>query len=146
MAANGKCKWRDEGAMEQPISVVLKFEQAINSHNADAVCALLTPDSTFVDSVGNKIEGTDKLRPAWEGYFKMVPDYSISHSDIFANGEIVAVFGAAQGTFSKDGTLRREDFWKMPAAWRAIVKDGKIARWEVFADNEPIRVIMRKYK
>jgi hypothetical protein len=74
----------------------------------------------------------------------MVPDYTIAHSDIFANGEIVAVFGSAQGTFSKDGALRREDFWKMPAAWRAIVKDGKVARWEVFADNEPIRAIMRK--
>jgi ketosteroid isomerase-like protein len=132
--------------MEEPINIVLKFEQAINSRSVDAVCALLTPDSIFVDSLGNKIEGTDKLRSAWEGYFKMVPDYSISHSDLFASGEIVAVFGSAQGTFSKDGTLRREDFWKMPAAWRAIVKDGKIARWEVFADNEPVRAIMRKYK
>jgi ketosteroid isomerase-like protein len=132
--------------MEEPISVVLKFEQAINSRSADAVCALLGPDSVFVDSLGNQIEGADKMRSAWEGYFKIVPDYAISHSDIFANGEIVAVFGSAQGTFSKDGTLRREDFWKMPAAWRAIVKGGKIARWEVFADNEPLRAIMRKYK
>lgn len=132
--------------MEEPISVVLKFEQAINSRNADAVCALLTPDSIFVDSLGNQIEGAAEMRSAWEGYFKMVPDYAISHSDIFANAGIVAVFGSAQGTFSKDGTLRREDFWKMPAAWRAVVKDGKVARWEVFADNEPLRAIMRKYK
>ena len=132
--------------MEEPISVVLKFEQAINSRSAEAVCALLTPDSIFVDSLGNQIEGAAKMRSAWEGYFKMVPDYAISHSDIFANAGIVAVFGAAQGTFSKDGTLRREDFWKMPAAWRAVVKDGKVARWEVFADNEPLRAIMRKYK
>jgi hypothetical protein len=57
----------------------------------------------------------------------------------------VAVFGSAQGTFSKDGQIRKEDFWKTPAAWLAMVKDGKIALWQVFADNEPIRAIMRKY-
>lgn len=132
--------------MEEPISVVLKFEQAINSRSVEAVCGLLTPDSIFVDSLGNQIQGTAKMRSAWEGYFKMVPDYAISHSDIFALGDIVAVFGSAQGTFSKESAPRREDFWKMPAAWRAVVKDGKIARWEVFADNEPLRAIMRKYK
>ncbi len=107
--------------MEDAISVVLKFEQLINSRDADAVCALLTGDSVFIDSLGNRIGGAAKMRPAWEGYFKMVPDYTISHSEIFANGDTVAVFGSAQGTFSKDGQLKKEDFWKTPAAWRAVI-------------------------
>jgi ketosteroid isomerase-like protein len=132
--------------MEEPINVVLKFEQSINSCDAEAVCSFLTADCILVDSLGNRVEGTDKMRPAWEGYFKMVPDYTISHSDVFANGDTVAVFGSAQGTFSKDGKRRKEDFWKTPAAWRAVVKGGKIAQWQVFADNEPIRAIMRKYE
>lgn len=131
--------------MEQPINVVLKFEQLINSRQAEAVCSLLAPDSVFIDSLGNRIEGAAKIRPAWEGYFKIVPDYTISHSEILADGDLVALIGSAQGTFSKDGKLRKEDFWKTPAAWRAVVKDGKIALWQVFADNEPIRAIMRKY-
>lgn len=78
----------------------------------------------------------------------MVPDYSISHSEIFADGNTVAVFGSAQGTFvhPKDGgQIKKENSWKSLAAWRAVVKDGKIALWQVFADNEPIRAIMRKY-
>jgi ketosteroid isomerase-like protein len=131
--------------MEEPISVVLKFEQAINSRQADAVFALLTEDSVLIDSLGNRVEGAAKLRPGWEGYFKMVPDYSISHGEIFADGNTVALFGTAQGTFSKDGTLGKEDFWQTPAAWRAVVKDGKIALWQVYADNEPIRAIMKKH-
>lgn len=105
----------------------------------------MAADGEFIDSLGNRIQGTEKLRSAWAGYFKMVPDYSISHSEIFANGNTVAVFGSAQGTFSKDGQLAKENFWKMPAAWRAVVKDGKIAIWQVYADNEPIRAIMRKH-
>ncbi|HEX7289292.1 MAG TPA: nuclear transport factor 2 family protein [Candidatus Angelobacter sp.] len=128
-----------------PIDVVLKFEQAINARNVDAICALLTPDSVFIDSLGNRLEGQQKMRPAWEGYFKMVPDYTISHSEIFSNGDTVALFGSAQGTFAKDGQLKKEDFWRTPAAWRAVIKDGKVAVWQVFADNEPIRAIMRKY-
>lgn len=130
--------------MASPIEVVLQFEQAINSRAPEAICALMAPDGEFIDSLGNRIQGTEKLRAAWMGYFKMVPDYSISHSEIFAQGDTVAVFGAAQGTFSKDGQLRKEDFWKTPAAWRAVVKNGKIAIWQVYADNEPIRAIMRR--
>ncbi|HEY2495857.1 MAG TPA: nuclear transport factor 2 family protein [Candidatus Angelobacter sp.] len=130
--------------MDEPIQVVLQFEQFINARNPKTISADMTADAVFVDSLGNRVEGTAKLQAAWEGYFKMVPDYSISYSEIFADGNTVALFGSAQGTFSKDGTLKKENFWKTPAAWRAVVKDGKIAVWQVFADNEPIRAIMRK--
>lgn len=105
----------------------------------------MTADGEFIDSLGNRIQGTEKLRSAWTGYFKMVPDYSVSHADIFANGNTVAVFGFAQGTFLKNGQLAKENFWKTPAAWLAVVKNGKVAIWQVYADNEPIRAIMRKY-
>jgi ketosteroid isomerase-like protein len=132
--------------MEEPINVVLRFEELINSRRAEEVCSLLTPDSVLIDSMGNRTEGASKLLSAWTGYFKMVPDYTISHSEILASGELVAVFGSAKGTFTKDGNLRKEDYWETPAAWRAIVNNGKIALWQVFADNEPIRAIMRKYE
>jgi len=129
--------------MEDPIAVGLQFEHAINSRSAEAVCALLTPDSVFIDSLDNRVKGADKMRPAWAAYFKMVPDYSISHSEVFANGNTVAMFGSAQGTSSKDGSIHKENYWHTPAAWRAIVNSGKIALWQVFADNEPLRTLMR---
>src|SRR5215469_11573130 len=110
-----------------PIEIVLKFEQLINSRSADSVCTLLTPDSVFIDSLENRITGPDKPRGAWQAYFKMVPDYSISHTEIFASGDTVAMFGYAQGTLAKGGELKKENFWKTPAAWRAVVRDGKIA-------------------
>ena len=130
---------------DNPIQVVLKFEELINSRNPEAISAFMTADAEFIDSLGNRIQGTEKLRSAWAGYFKMVPDYSISHAEIFADGDTVAMFGSAQGTFSKDGQLGKENFWKTPAAWRAVAKEGKIAVWQVYADNEPIRAIMRKH-
>ena len=128
-----------------PIPVVLKFEQLINSRDAEAISGLMATDGEFIDSLGNRVQGTERLRSAWAGYFKMVPDYSISHSEILANGNTVAIFGSARGTFSRDGQLAKQNAWSAPAAWRAVVKDSKIAVWQVYADNEPIRAIMRSY-
>lgn len=130
--------------IESSVSAVLKFEELINAKDPEAIVGLSTEDSVFIDSLGNKIQGAKKLREAWAGYFRMVPDYSISHSEIFADGHTVAVFGTAQGTFAKSNDLKKENFWTTPAAWRAVVREGKIAVWQVFADNEPIRAIMRK--
>lgn len=127
-----------------PVDVVLEFERRINSRDAANVIALLAPESQLIDSLGGRVQGLEKLRSAWEGYFKMVPDYSIAHDEIFRQGETVAMFGTAQGTFSPDGQIRKENYWTTQGAWRALVKDGKIALWQVFADNEPIRAVMRK--
>ena len=130
--------------MSHPVDVVLQFEHAINSRNPEAICALMSSDGEFIDSLGNHIQGAEKLRAAWTVYFKMFPDYSISHTEIFAEGSTVAIFGAAQGTLAADGEIKKENFWKTPAAWRAVVRDGKIEVWQVYADNEPARAVMRK--
>lgn len=131
---------------QNAVELVLEFERLINAHNVEAIAGLLTEDSVFIDSLGQKIQGVGNLRGAWAGYFRMVPDYSISHSEIFSNGDNVAMFGIAQGTFARGVEMNTEDFWKTPSSWRAVVRGGKIAVWQVFADNEPIRAIMRKYQ
>ena len=57
-------------------------------------------------------------------------------------GNAIAMFGRARGTFAVDGKLARENFWEIPAAWRAVVKDGRVAEWRVYCDNDPARKIM----
>jgi ketosteroid isomerase-like protein len=41
----------------------------INARNAEAICALMAADGEFIDSLGNRIQGAEKLRFAWTGYF-----------------------------------------------------------------------------
>jgi hypothetical protein len=58
------------------------------------------------------------------------------------------MLGVARGTYSPDGQLRAENRWETPAAWRALVEygpaeDGLVAEWRVYADNEPMRRLMR---
>jgi len=54
----------------------------------------------------------------------------------------VAVFGTARGTYALQGKLRKENHWEVPAAWKAMVQEGCVAEWRVFADNWPAGKIM----
>jgi hypothetical protein len=64
--------------------------------------------------MGAHIKGAEKLRAAWTEDFKMFPDYSISHSEILANGDTVAVFGEAQGMLANGRFCRVLD-WRTGA-------------------------------
>ena len=126
------------------IRAALEFVRAISAQNVDAVAALMTPGHRFIDSLGNPVIGRDAMRTGWAGYFGMVPDYSIAIDETYANGSVVLLLGTAQGTYrSKDG-LRPGNRWHTPIAIRAQIEEGQIAEWRVYADNEPIRVLMRK--
>lgn len=125
------------------VDVILKFEQMINSRDADAICSMMTADAVFIDSLGNRVEGMGALRSAWENYFRIVPDYSIQHTEVFVNENRATMIGWASGTLSKGGTQQKVHPWSMPAAWLVAVRGGKIALWQVFADNEPLREIIR---
>jgi ketosteroid isomerase-like protein len=119
------------------------FVEAVNAHDPAAIVALTTADHRFIDSLGNTIAAA-KLAEAWQSYFRMVPDYRIAVTRWIADGDTVVALGTASGTFTSDGTIRPENAWSTPAAWRALIRDGKVAEWQVYADNEPIREIMRR--
>jgi len=134
--------WGVQMAEKEPVAVVLDFMERINSGNVDSICAALTTDHIFVDALGAKFVSRETMRTAWTYYYKIIPDYKVSHEELFAKGDIVAVFGTARGTFSDDGKLKKENFWEIPAAWKAVVRDGLVAYWQVFADNRPVRKLM----
>lgn len=124
------------------VDVAMAFVAKINEHDVDGLVSLMTPDHVFVDALNNTFRGADKMRQAWKGYFALFPDYAIEVTDAFNKGEIVAMFGKARGTLAVNEKLARENFWEIPAAWRAAVKDGHVAEWRVYCDNDPARKIM----
>jgi uncharacterized protein (TIGR02246 family) len=127
-----------------PLEIIKYFIQAINRHDVPALLDLMTPDHRFVDSLGNKIEGLQKLSAVWEGYFQMVPDYHLDIQNQFVSGNDVALFGTAGGTFSVAGTILPENGWSTLVAIRATVVSHQIREWQICADNEPIRAVMRR--
>ena len=124
------------------LQVVRAFVDAINVHDVDAILSLTAPDHRLVDSLGNVL-APEMLSSAWQGYFAMVPDYRIDVTHWLEDEEMLLAAGKASGTLSVANTIKPENFWSTPAAWRAVVRDGKVAEWQVYADNEPIRRIMR---
>lgn len=124
--------------------IVYYFVEAINKHDIEKIYALMTDDHVFIDAHGNQVEGKDKMKWGWAGYFQLFPDYKIEISDIFENGETIAAFGFAEGTFKGLKTMDNENFWRLPASWKAIVDDGKIKYWQVYADSKiPFDIISR---
>ena len=131
---------------ESAEAVARAFAEAINRHDVDALCNLMTPQHRFVDSMGNVAEGREKMRAAWKGYFGIVPDYMIAIDESYGAGQVVVMLGEARGTYAPDGKLKPENRWKTPAVFRARIEEGKVAEWQVYADNEPIRQCMARSK
>jgi ketosteroid isomerase-like protein len=111
----------------------------INSHDVDAIAALLTADHRFIDSLGVVVQGREALRAGWRQYFRLVPDYRIDIEHVLADGEHVVLLGIARGTYTPDGTLSPKNAWTTPGAWRALINEQLVAEWQVYADNDPIR-------
>jgi ketosteroid isomerase-like protein len=127
-----------------PAETVLRFLERINQRDADQLAELMTADHVFVDSIGQSVRGRDRMRAAWRGYYAFCPDYWVSHEAIFENGNAVAVFGAAGGTIAAQGQLPPENQWRTPAAWLAVVENGLVKQWRVYADNKPVYDILAR--
>ena len=128
-----------------PKDVVLRFIDAVNRRAVEEIADLMTDDHLFIDSLGAEVRGRGAMREGWMGYFSMVPGYGIAVSEVIPSVGTVAVFGTASGGYAPGGGPPHEDRWSTPAAWRAVVKGARLAVWQVFADNEPIRRLMREH-
>jgi ketosteroid isomerase-like protein len=132
--------------VQNPVELVLKFLEKINQHDVHGLASLMSEQHVLVDSLGNRFQGREKLEAGWQAYFNMCPDYAVSHEEIFDHGNIVAVFGFAGGTIAAKGGLKPENRWRVPAAWMATVRSGKLVEWRVYADNKPVYEILSRLK
>jgi ketosteroid isomerase-like protein len=124
------------------VRTVLKFVNEVNRHDLESITGMLADDHLFTDGLGQEFRGKAKMREGWAEYFRQFPDYHIGIKEWFQNGRVVGLFGVASGTYAVNGTLPAENRWKVPAAWRAVVRDGQLAQWQVFVDNEPVWKVM----
>jgi ketosteroid isomerase-like protein len=122
------------------------FVDAINGHNVDAICSLMTDDHAFIDSQGNEVFGKEKMRAGWSGYFQLFPDYTIEITTVFIDGNTVGAFGFASATF-EGLSSKKENYWRLPASWKADIKGDKIQCWQVYADAKiPFDIIDKNRK
>lgn len=122
---------------------VLTFTDRINAHDVEGLAELMSEDHRFIDAHGNEVVGKEKMVGGWRGYFEWFPDYYLEVTEVFENGDTFAMFGFAGGSFKG----KESESFRLPAAWKAIVKDGRLALWQVFADTKiPFEIIERNHE
>ncbi len=115
------------------IKAALEFVHAINSHDVKRIAHLMTEDHVFIDSRGNKMNGSKQMSSGWVAYFKMCPDYKIDIEETIEKGNLVALFGRTSGTYILEN-IPDGIYWECTAAWKAVVENGKTKLWQVYAD------------
>ncbi|MBI3189189.1 MAG: nuclear transport factor 2 family protein [Ignavibacteriales bacterium] len=126
------------------IEIVKAFIEQINIQNVVGLTSLMTDNHTFIDAQNHKFVGVETMKAGWLGYFTLFPDYRIEVEQMFEDGNTVTVFGYASGTY-KGMSDTPDAHWRLPASWKAIVENGKIKLWQVYADTKIPFEIMQKY-
>jgi ketosteroid isomerase-like protein len=126
------------------IDIVNNYVRAINSGSIDKICDMETEDYVFIDAHDNRVVGIENMRKAWSKYFEMFPDYNIEINETIVKDSMVCLFGYASGTYKNLKNEKNSNFWRIPAAWTAIVKKNKISQWQVYADNIIVMEIINR--
>jgi hypothetical protein len=105
----------------------------------------MTDDHKFIDSHGNEVVGKEPMKAGWIAYFQLFPDYKIEIRELFLSNDTVAAFGFASGTFQGSYNAK-ENYWRLPASWKAVIKNAKIYLWQVYADSKIPYDIMNNIK
>jgi ketosteroid isomerase-like protein len=111
------------------MKTITEFAAAINSHDLEKIAVLMSDDHKFIDAHGHEMAGKETMKAGWGSYFGLFPDYYIEIEQILSKGDLAVACGYA-------GAGRGKKAWRIPAAWRAIVRDRKIKLWQVYADTK----------
>ena len=121
------------------LTTVEKFVAAINAHDSRRIIASCTPSHVFIDSLGAKVTGLANLRQGWDWYFATFPDYRIEIRGVMSERNAVLLHGVAAGTHAASASK-----WRIPAAWRAKVRNGLVSEWQVYADNKSVYELLSR--
>jgi len=121
----------------------LALVSAIHDHDFEALERLLAPEHVLIDAAGVEVRGAPAVPEAWRTYLGWFPDYRMRIERRFDSEGRVALFGLASGTYA-GATSPARGRWAIPAAWLAEVRGGRVTRWQVFADNQPVRAILER--
>lgn len=124
--------------------IVETFVDAINGGHAERVVPLMGGSGIFIDSLGNRIEGREKLLAGWRAYFQLFPDYRIEIEGMLIEEQEVMLHGWAGGTLHRGGRAVDGGGWRIPAAWRAVADSRRVTLWQVYADSKPVYALLER--
>ena len=115
--------------------IAIRFVNEINRHDLGALNSLMTPDFRYIDNRGHETRGRDRTCAAWTAYFQAHPEYRIAIREHMSTGPVVALFGTTSGI---PPSPSHASGGPVPAAWRAVISEGRVAEWKAFGGPETI--------
>jgi ketosteroid isomerase-like protein len=109
--------------------VAAVFVDAINSHDVEALCLLMTDNCMFTDACGRTHHSVDSLRKAWHDTFRWFPDYQIRIERIVVDGQFVVLIGSTRAKADS------EQCSAIPTVWTAEIEDNRVSSWRVYAES-----------
>ena len=108
------------------------FVDAINTHDVEALCLLMTDDHVFTDACGRTHNSVDSLRQAWLDTFRWFPDYQIRIDRFVVDGQFVVMIGS---TSAKPNS---EHCSAIPTVWTAEIEGNRVHAWRVYMNTMPV--------
>lgn len=110
----------DTSTSEATLAAVHRFNEVFNRHDVDGIMAMMTDNCVFESTSpapdGQRFEGQDAVRKAWEDLFRVSPDAVFDAEEIFAADDRCVV----RWVYSyRGGHIRGVDVMR--------VRDGKVA-------------------
>ena len=124
-----------------PSEVAFAFVEAINAKDIESLSALMTVNHKFIDGDGSEHVGKVQMKEGWTEHLKLIPDLTLSISRHFVENNTVVLLGQSKGTIIQNGELRPENSWEVPCAWRVLIESGKVAEWQLFANQCSLHMI-----
>ena len=104
--------------------VIVRFNEAFNRHDADALAAMFTDDTIFESTSpapdGRRIEGKAEVVAFWREWFKHNADASFETEDMIISGDRAVV----RWVYRK---IRSGEPWHLRGVDVFTVRDGKVA-------------------
>lgn len=130
--------------MQNSKDIIIEYIDAINRADVEELYRLMADDFLFVDAHDNRVAGREAMRESWIGYFGMFPNYKIEVEEVLEKGTLLCILGYASGTYKGLADHSESNRWRVPAAWKVVVENGKVKHWQVYADNIIVMDIINK--
>jgi ketosteroid isomerase-like protein len=105
-------------------TVIDRFNETFNQHDADALALLLTDDTVFEDTSpapdGRRIEGKAAVVAFWRGWFARNSDAMFEAEDVIVSGDRAVVCWVYR-------KLRSGQPWHLRGVDVFTVRDGRVA-------------------
>jgi ketosteroid isomerase-like protein len=109
-----------------------RFIRMVNDHDVRGMASLMAKEHLFTDALGATVSGREEMVNGWAGYFKWFPDYKIEIQETYRLEDTFVMLGFASGSYA--GSSRGH--WRLPAAWRAVMRRGRVKEWSVYCDTK----------